>query len=359
QVPQEKGLESAAFFNAEWSVSPAFQFSAGLRFNLYNYFGPQTEFVYASGAPFNRLDIVDTLRFDKGEVIETYNSLEPRLSMRYRLNPESSVKAGYSRTSQFINQIFNTDTPTPISRWQLSTLYIEPQRAHNFSLGYFRNFENNLWETSAEVYYRVMDEMFDFKDFAELNVNEHLETELLRGEGRAYGLELSVKKKEGTFNGWVSYTYSRAERQIPGINQGDWYPSNFDKPHDASLILNYQPNQRNTITLSFNFSSGRPTTPPIGNYQDPSGLIVPVYSDRNQVRIPDYHRLDLAYTLGQGYNRTKKFKTSWTISIYNVYSRENAFSVFFTQGPFRLVQANQLSILGSAFPSLTFNLELI
>jgi len=201
--------------------------------------------------------------------------------------------------------------------------------------------------------------LFDYKDFAQLTVNDHLETELLSGEGRAYGLELSLKKTEGIFNGWLSYTLSRSERLVAGINRGDWYPSNFDKPHDLSIVFNYQPNQRNTLTVNFNYGTGRPSTSPIGNFRNLNGMIVPVYSDRNQLRIPDYHRLDIAYTLGRGYNRTKRFKTSWTISIYNVYARKNAFSVFFTQGAFQLPVANRLSILGSAFPSLTFNFEVL
>lgn len=279
--------------------------------------------------------------------------------MRYRLNASLSVKAGYSRTSQFINQIFNSASPTPTSQWQLSTNYIQPNRSHNFSVGVFKNLNDNIWETSAEVFYRDIDQLYDYKDFAQLTVNDHLETELRNGVGRAYGLELSVKKKEGTVNGWVSYTYSRSERQIEGINKGDWYPSNFDVPHNLSLVVNIQPNQRNTLTFNFNYSKGRPATFPLGNFESLRGSVIPIYSERNQIRIPDYHRMDVAYTLGKGYNKTKKIKTSWTISVYNVYGRKNAFSVFFTQAAFQGVQANKLSILGSAFPSVTLNIELL
>lgn len=354
----EKGLESAVFANVEWEVSPALSVSAGLRFGLYQFLGPQTVFEYENGIPTNASAIIDSTRYEGG-TIASYSSLEPRFSMRYRLNASLSVKAGYSRTAQFINQIFNSASPTPTSQWQLSTNYIEPNRSHNFSVGIFKNYDENNWETSAEVFYRSIDQLYDYKDFAELTVNEHLETELRNGIGRAYGLELSVKKKEGTLNGWISYTYSRSERQIEGINRGDWYPSNFDIPHDLSLVVNYQPNQRNTLTFNFNFSKGRPATFPLGNYETTRGSVIPIYSDRNQIRIPDYHRLDVAYTLGKGYNKTKKIKTSWTISVYNVYGRRNAFSVFFTQAPFQGVQANKLSILGSAFPSVTLNIELL
>ena len=357
-LEQEKGLESAVFLNADWSLSPAFQLTAGLRFNYYQFLGPKTVYEYENGIVDENF-ITGTTAYGSGESIASYTSLEPRVSMRYRLDEETSIKGGYSRTAQFINQIFNTDSPTPTSQWQLSTKYIEPTRSHNFSVGVFRNFKNNVWETSLEGYFRSIDALFDYKDFADLNVNDHLETELLSGKGQAYGVEMSVKKKEGLFNGFLSYTFARSLRQVEGINKNDWYPSNFDTPHDLSIVFNYQPNQRNTLTVNFNYGRGRPTTSPIGNFRGNNGLIIPIYSERNQLRIPDYHRLDFAYTIGKGYNRTKRFKTSWTISIYNVYARKNAFSVFFTQGAFQLPVANKLSILGTAFPSLTFNFEVI
>lgn len=352
----EKGLESAAFANVQWDVSSAFQISGGLRFGLYSFLGPKDVFEYENGIP-DTENIIDTI--NATGFIKTYSSIEPRFSARYRLNATTSIKAGYSRTAQYINQIANTDSPTPTSQWQLSTEYIKPFRSHNYSLGIFKNMQENIWETSLEVFYRDIDELFDYKDFAELTMNDNIETELLDGRGVAYGIEASVKKKKGLWHGDLAYTYSRARRQIEEINRGDWYNSNFDKPHDLSLVINYQPNQRHTFTMNFTYSTGRPTTPPFGNYTTETGAVIPIYANRNQIRIPDYHRLDIAYTIGQGYKKDKKFKTSWTISVYNVYGRQNAFSVFFTQGAFLQAQANKLAILGSAFPALTFNLELL
>jgi len=356
-LERERALESAIFLNAEWELSPSLLLSGGLRVGLYQFLGPKTIFLYENDLPNGPAAITDTLAYDDGKTIAGYSSLEPRFSLRYRFSANSSVKAGYSRTAQYINQVFNADSPTPSSIWQLSTPYIQPTRSHNTSVGYFRNFQNNTWETSAEIYYRWMDHILDYRDFADLVANEHLETELLSGVGRAYGLELSIKKISGMVNGWLSYTYSRSERLIEGINRDNWYPSNFDQPHSLSLILNFQPNQRNTFTLSFNYNQGRPTTPPVGTYEALNGLDIPLYTDRNQLRIPDYHRLDIAYTLGQGYNRTKRIKTSWTLAIYNVYGRKNAYSVFFTKGAFQQVEANKLSVLGSMLPSLTLNFE--
>ncbi len=356
-VPTEKGLESAAFANLEYELSEAILLSGGLRLSAFQFLGPSTVREYADNENPATNEVIGETNYGGGDIIESYLNLEPRFSVRYRLNGQSSLKTGYSRTVQYINQIFNSDSPTPVSQWQLSNNFLLPNTSHNFSLGYFRNFKENTWETNAEVYYRSIDQLFDFKDFAELTANPNLETEILEGTGRTYGFEFSLKKKEGKVNGSVNYTYSRSERQIEGINDGDWYFSNFDKPHDLAFVFNFQPNRRNTVTLNFIYASGRPTTPPVGNFSTSSGLVIPVYANRNAGRIPDYHRLDLAYTVGQGYKRDRKFRTSWTISLYNVYGRRNAFSVYFTQAAFERAQANKLTILGSIFPSLTFNFE--
>ncbi len=359
ELEQEQGLEMAGFVSANWTASPRFTVAGGLRYELYQFLGPKTVYQYSDATQPDPSQTIGSTLFNKGDAIKTYSSLEPRLSLRYKLNETSSIKAGYSRTAQFINQIFNSDSPTPTSQWQLSTQYIAPQRSHNVSVGYFRNSDDNDWEASLETFGRYVDELFDYKDFAQLVMNEQLETELLPGIGRSYGVEFSLKKNKGIYNGFLSYAYTRSERQIEGINRGTWYPSNFDKPHDLSLVLNYQPNRRNTVTVNFIYGTGRPTTPPVGNTKLENGLVVPIYSLRNQLRIPDYHRMDIAYTIGRGYKKNQRFRTSWTISIYNVYARRNAFSVFYTQGAFQRVQANKLAILGTAFPSLTFNFEIL
>jgi len=340
-------------------VGEALLITGGIRLSYYQYLGAKSVFQYADPENPTLATIGEPIQFGDGEVIESYFNPEPRFSLRLKLSDAISIKSGYSRTAQYINQIFNSDSPTPSSQWQLSTQYIKPQTSHNVSIGYFHNFSDNNWETSLEVYGRKIDQLYDYRDFANLFVNEHLETELLSGEGRSYGAELSIKKKKGTYNGWLSYTFSRAERLIDDINNGAYYPSNFDKPHDLSLVLNYQPNKRNTFTINFNYGTGRPTTAPVGNFLTKTGLFVPIYTERNQLRIPDYHRIDVAYTLGKGYKKDKRFQSSWTISVYNIYGRENAFSVFYDNSGARKAVANKLSILGSAFPAITFNFELI
>ena len=355
---QEEGLESALYANIEIELSTRISMSGGLRLSLYQFFGPREMFLYANPDQPSVDNILEktTLR---DNVIHSEQNLEPRISARYRIDAGSSVKLGYARTSQYLNQISNNETPTPTSLWQLTNQYISPHLAHNFTIGYFRNFNENLWITSFEAFYRDIDRLFDYRDFADLIVNDHIETELVKGVGRAYGIELGIKKQIGTLNGWLNYTYSRSERRIIGINQGEWYPANFDKPHDLSLVCNLQINRRNQISINFNYSTGRPITVPVDRHVLEGRFGILNYSTRNAYRIPDYHRLDLSYTLGQGFRRSKKFKTSWTFSVYNLYSRRNAFSVFLQQRSRFEPQVKRLSVLGSAFPSLTFNFELL
>ena len=355
QLEQEQSLESALFVQGEWNPSTQWSLSAGIRAVFYQYLGPQSVVQY-NGAP-DVENIIDTVFYEKGDIIESYNSLEPRFSFRYRINASESIKGGYSRTVQYINQISNFAAPTPSSIWQLSNTYVEPSRAHNFSLGFFKNYGNNLWETSVEGYYRAITDLIEYRDFADLNVNENIETELLTGIGRSYGLELSIKKKRGLFNGWISYTLSRTERQVDEINEGDWYLSNLDKTHDISLVGIFDLNERHSITINFNYATGRPTTAPIGSYLNENGLNIPIYSSRNEFRIPDFHRLDVSYRVGQGYNKSRRVKTSWIFSIYNLYGRKNPYSVFFTQKPFNFPAANRFAVLGSVLPSISFNIE--
>ena len=355
RLETERGLESAVFGSLEWTLSPRWTLTGGLRLNHYRYLGPQTVYTYdPTVAPGN---ISDTLVYGGGRTIARYSTLEPRLSGRYRIDRQSSLKAGYGRSSQFVNQIFNTDTPTPNSQYQLSTTYIRPFRAHNLAAGYFRNSENNEWEFSAEVFYRRIDQLWDYRDFARLTANDRLETEIRQGKGRAYGFEGNLKTTRQRVNGQLAYTFSRTMRRVPGVSAGNWYPGSADKPHNLSLVVNFQPTQRHTLTFNFTYSTGRPTTAPLTSYRLEDNLIVPVYAPRNQLRIPDYHRLDIAYTIGRGYNKRKTLKSTWNFSLYNVYARRNAFSVFFTQSPGQQPVANRLATLGTIFPAITLNIE--
>lgn len=354
-LEKETGLESAIFGQSEWTVNPNLTISGGLRLNHYRFLGAKKVFLYDGKLDVKRT--VDSIFYKKGETIATYSSIEPRVSARFKLNKISSLKGGYSRTSQFVNQIFNTDTPTPTSQYQLSTNYIRPFLSHNVAGGYFRNSRDGRWEMSGELFYRFIDQLWDYRDFAKLTANPQIETEIRNGRGTAYGFEMNLKTSQKRANWQLGYTYSRAKRQIEGINKGKFYASNFDKPHILNLVVNLLPSIRHNVTFNFTYSTGRPTTAPLTSYRLQNNLIVPVYSERNAVRIPDYHRLDVSYTIGRGYNKKKTLKTSWNLSIYNLYARRNAFSVFYSQDPDLSAVANRLAIVGVPFPAISVNIE--
>ncbi|NND05172.1 MAG: TonB-dependent receptor [Saprospiraceae bacterium] len=357
-LSNQKGIEWGIYADVNLEVSPRLSLVGGLRYAIFQFLGPHDTYAYEDPNQPVEEELLTPLRI-VDRVVKTYADPQPRLSFRYNLSATSSIKGGYGRTVQYINQIFNSETPTPTSFWQLSNQYIAPQKAHNFSLGYFHNFNENIWITSIEGFYRDIDQLLDYRGFADLLVNDHLETELLRGEGRAYGVELSVNRQVGKINGWFNYTYSRSERQVPGINDGEWYPSNFDKPHDFKLVSTLQINRRNSLSLNFSFGTGRPITVPLNRYVVQDRVVVLEYSQRNAFRIPDYHRLDVSYSIAQGFKKNRKFKTNWTFSIYNIYSRKNPYSVFVEQDSSGNSKIKRLAVLGTAFPALTFNFELL
>jgi hypothetical protein len=362
-LPEEQGFEGALFVDASLQVNPKITFSVGLRASFFGLLGPGTVNQYENDQYPEEDGITGTENYDKNELISSFFYLEPRSYLRFLLTSTQSLKFGYSRTAQFIYQLFTTDTPFPTDAWRLSNDYLPPQLAHNFYMEYVRKSTNDKWMISLGGYYRSMEDLKDHIDFADLTVNEHLETETILVDGRAYGLETLLNKNTGKLTGSIAYTFSRSERKSGSdydtfsINNGDWYLSNYDKPHELNLFLNYAFNKRHNFSITFNYATGRPVTAPIGYYDVAEGSRVPIYSNRNELRIPDYHRLDIVYTLGQGHRRNKKWRSSWAFGIYNVYGRENAYSVYFTQAPYSAVQANKFSILGSAFPAITYNFK--
>ncbi len=355
-LEKEKGIESAVFVNLEKSITNHLEMIVGFRMNHFAALGPKEIYLYKNDV-FKEINIIG--KETRTGILKSYFLPEPRFSIKLNLAKSASIKGGFARTSQFINQIFNSDTPTPSSQWQLSNAYIKPYLSNNFSIGLFKNFANNNFETSIEVYQRRIDRLYDYKDFAKLIVNSHIETELLEGIGRSKGIEVSLKKNEGIFNGWLSYTYSSTMQKIAGINKGNWYNSGYDKPHNLSLILNYQPILRNTFTINFTYSTGRPSTAPLSNYLTPDNVYVPIYSQRNEIRIPSYHRLDLSYNIARSHNNAARVITSWTFTLYNVYARKNPFSVFYTRGLNSTPQANRLAVIGTVFPAIRFNIEFL
>ncbi len=366
-IAKEQSREMAIYINDEYKIGPKITLMYGLRYSLFHNLGPGNVYIYQDNIPKDQVSITDTLQFSKGKVIKSYGGLEPRVSVKLGLGPGSSVKLSYNRMRQYIHLISNTTAVTPVDIWKTSNKYISPQIGDQITVGYFRNFAENSIETSIEAYYKKSSNLVEYKDGANLLLNETLEADLLEGKGRAYGIELQAKRKTGRLTGWTSYVYSRSERKVNGefpeeqINFGEYYPSNWDKPHNLKIAGNYRITRRWSFATNFTYSTGRPFTAPYSQYRINSGgvllhnITVAIFSQRNQYRIPDYHRLDISVTLDESHRKYRKWKGSWTFSIYNVYGRKNAYSVFFKDVNESIPMPYILSILGVPFPSLTYN----
>lgn len=359
QIYKDKGRELAFFVSDDWAPISWLSFSAGLRYSFYDQLGPDSVFTYAQSQPRTISHMEDTLLYGKGP-IQHYYGLEPRLSIRVNINRSQSIKMGYSKMFQYLHTLSNTTAPTPIDLWQVSTTHIAPQQSENFSLGYFKNLKKDLWSLSIEGFYRISTDQIEYKDFADLTMNAHLETELLQGKGKAYGMEFQIKKNRGRLTGWLAYTYSRSFSKIDGefkeerINQGEWFPSNHDKPHVASLVLNRKLYPRSSFNLNVAYSTGRPLSI-IDSYYDVNGAVIPNYSSRNEYRIPNYFRIDVSFEIG---SVLKKVDDTLTLGIYNLLGRHNAYSVYFQRYADRTkLVPYQLSILASALPSVTYSIR--
>lgn len=353
----EKALESAIYVADRFEVSPRFSVYAGLRYSLFNALGPRLVNEYVAGASKTENTITGTTAYGSGQVLATYHGPEGRLSAKYMLSDNSSVKASYNRMRQYIHQLSNTTTVSPIDSWKLSDPNIRPQVGDQVSVGYYRNFKHNTIETSVEAYYKVMHDFLDYKSGAVLFLNPHIETDVVNAQGRAYGVEFLVRKTTGKINGWLSYTYSRSLARVNTgtelINGGHYYPSNYDKPHDVTLVGNYRFSKRFSVSLNFNYSTGRPITLPLAKYYIDNTLRV-YYSDRNAYRVPDYYRADLAINFEGNHKAKKLAHSSWTLAVYNLTGRKNPYSVYF-QSQNGQVNGYQLSIFGQPIPSLTYN----
>jgi hypothetical protein len=358
----DKAVESALYVNNEVEVNPKLAFTAGLRFSTYQNLGPGKVYQYEAGKPKSLSTVTDTVLYESFSVVKPYSALEPRFSVRFNLNENSSLKAGYSRTKQYLHVISNTLTVSPIDIWKSSNMYIEPQTGNQVSLGFFRNLRQNMVETSVEVYYKTIKNQLDYKDGAQLFLNEALETEVLPADGEAYGIEVMVNKKSGRVTGWVSYAFSRTFLQTNGIfpeekiNKNQKYPASYDKPHNLNIVANYQINRRFSASANFNFSSGRPFTAALSHYAL-DGNVIPFYGPRNAYRLPAYHRLDLGINMLTNHKKNKKWEGSWSAGIYNVYARQNVYSAFYRHTYGSKAAAYRLSVIGSAIPYLTYNFK--
>ncbi len=352
ELPHNHALESGAYFSGESKFGERLALRYGLRYSIFQNVGPSTVITYNKD-----YEIVDSTDYAKGDFFNYYHGLEPRLALNYIMNEQQSLKASYSRTRQYLQMASNSTAGTPLDIWFPASPNIEPQVSDQVSAGYFRNFLDNKIETSLELYYKKMDNAIDFKDHAQLFLNPRLEAELRVGEASSYGAELYVKYETAKLSGWVSYTYSKTMRDIPEINGGIPYSAPYDKPHDLAVVFNYDLSPQISVGANWIYSTGIPFTLPAGRYEI-GGNILPLYTGRNEYRLPDYHRLDLSVTFRDKKKPGKKWFSEWNISVYNAYARKNPWTLNFIQDENNPdVTYAEMTYLFSIVPAITYNFK--
>lgn len=359
-LQKEKALESALYIGDQWNITPQLALDAGVRYSVYNVLGPRKYNIYDNQYLPSLTTILETKDEGSG-VLKTYHGPEFRLSARYAFSRDFSVKAGVNSMRQYIHKISNTSIMSPTDTWKLTDMTIKPQKGLQYAVGLYKNFDNNVIETSIEAYYKTMDDYLDYRNGAQLLMNHHLETDVVNTEGRAYGIEFMVKKAQGKLNGWISYTYSRTQlRQndkrisLP-VNNGGWYAADFDKPHEVKLISNYKFTHRYSLSLNCDYSTGRPVTIPVSKFEYAGGEYV-YYSDRNKYRIPDYFRIDLAFNIEPSHHLTLLTHSMISFGVYNLTGRKNAHSVYYLSENGKL-KGYKMSIFGSPIPYVSYNIK--
>ncbi|MDB4061496.1 TonB-dependent receptor [Vicingaceae bacterium] len=372
-LPGKYGNESGFYAQNEQKIGARLSVLYGARVSHFRYEGDREQEYFEGEAglrkvlksetlnesTFHQVNIwgwIPSYRNYKSET--NYTNFEPRLAINYSLNETSSLKGSFNRMTQYLHLISNTVASTPVDLWLPTTNNIKPQIADQVAVGYFKNFKQNKYETSLEVYYKDFQNQIDYIDNADIFFNTQLEGDLLTGDGRAYGLELYVKKNQGKLTGWISYTISKTERQVNGINRDEWYPTRFDRAHNLSVVSSYELTDKWNFSANFVYSSGTPATFPTNRYEI-QGVVLP-HNDkdaRNNYRIPDYHRLDISATLTPKKNKDRKFNGEWVFSVYNVYNRRNPFSIFFEQDDAepRVTNAVRFSVIGNFVPAVSYN----
>lgn len=372
QLDKKFAFESALYLDAEHQLTKNLTVSYGIRYSNFLRLGKQTLNIYENNQAvtfnsdfqiYESATPIGTVNYDRNETIASFDNWEPRLSASYALNDNQSIKASYNRMSQYLHLISNTQSPTPLDVWAPSDQFLKPQLLDQYAIGYFQNFKDDSYSLEVETYYKEIQNRVDYIDGANLIANEAIERVILNGRGRAYGVEVLLRKNVGRISGWLSYTLARTEQQTPGrnanepgINNGNWYKTGFDKLHDLSLVGNYKLNEKWRFGATFAFQTGQPVTFPNGQYEY-LGVSVPSFEARNNSRLPAYHHLDLAATLTPSKNKDRKWFAEWVFGIYNVYNRQNAASITFRQNENTARnEAIRLSIFGIV-PSVTYNFK--
>lgn len=371
-LDRKKAIESGLYVNAEHKLTDNLTAQYGLRYSAFSRLGGQAMVDYANDQPvmynsvlgiYERGTAIGETNYAKGDAIKRFGNFEPRLSLAYTLNDVSSVKLGFSRAAQYIHLLSNTSSATPLDVWTPSGKYVAPQLSNQYAIGYFRNFKDKAYSMEVEAYYKNTDNRIDYIDGSDLIGQNTIETEILTGESRAYGLEFLLRKNEGDFTGWIAYTLSKSEQRTPGgtagglgIANGEWYSTPYDRTHDISLSGAYKLNDKFSFGANLVFQTGRPVTYPNGQYEY-EGISVASYSDRNSDRLPAYHRLDLSVNYKPNRKPNNRLKGEWVLGIYNAYNRKNAASISFGQNlETGANEATRTAIFGIV-PSLTYNFK--
>lgn len=358
----ENGLETSFYLADDINLSPRLTLYGGLRYSTYMAFGPADVLEYEKGAPMLEDYITDSLQFNPGQVVKAYSGPEPRLALKYLLGSDNSVKVSYNRVRQYIFMLSNTFAISPTDQWKLCDYHFIPPFADQVSAGYYHDFRKAGLNTSLEIYHKWISNIVEYRDGASFITSPHNELEVLRGNQKAWGVEMMVKKNTGKLNGWLAYTWSRSMVRVDGpsreekINNGNPYPSNYDRPHNVNLVTNYRWNRRLSMSVNMVYITGRPITYPVSVYfvEDIQYLH---YSDRNKYRIPDYFRLDLSFNLEGNLRRHKLAHSYWMLNVYNLTGRKNAYSVYFKYEDYA-VNGYRLSIFGRPIITLSWHFKL-
>jgi hypothetical protein len=360
-INKEQALENALYFTDHYTINAKLKLDAGIRLSAFSALGPNSINTYPSGSPRTESNIIKSVKYNSGEIIKTYGGPEFRLGLRYVIDETLSLKAGYNSQRQYIHSLSNTTAMAPTDIWKLSDPNIKPQIGDQVSVGVYKNLNNNTIETSLELYYKRMDNYLDYKSGAKLVMNPHIETDVLGTKGKSYGVELLVKKTAGKLNGWISYTWSRVLLKMNDpsageiINKGEYYPSNYDKPHDLTLITNYKFSHRFSVSFNSSYSTGRPITLPIGVFSY-GGSLRTLYADRNAYRIPDYFRTDFSMNIDGNHKINQLMHNSWSIGVYNLTGQRNPYSIYYVSEK-GAVNGYKLSIFGAAIPYINLNIR--
>ena len=361
KVQDERAIESAVYLAERWDISPKLSLNIGVRFSMFNAVGARKYNLYDPQLLPSLTSVIETKEVKEWESFKRYNNPEYRLSARYAFSNDFSIKAGVSTLSQYIHKLSNTTIMSPTDTWKLSDVNIKPQRGMQVAAGVYKNFMYNIIETSIEGYYKVMDNYLDYRSGAILSMNHNIETDVISTSGKAYGVELMVKKNQGKLNGWASYTYSRTmlrqddPRVDKPVNNGNWYPADYDKPHELKLVGNYKITQRYSFSFNFDYSTGRPVTLPTSKFEYAGGQYA-FYSERNQYRIPDFLRVDLSFNIGASHNLTLLTHSEISIGVYNLTGRKNAYSVYYIAEN-GVLNGYKMAIFGAPIPYISYNIK--